>query len=825
MKMAKLNSLWHVCVLTLLAAFSSGAASANRPNIVYILCDDLGYGDVHCLNPEGKIATPNMDRLAAGGMKFTDAHSSSAVCTPSRYSILTGRYNWRSSMKRGVLGGYSPRLIETNRVTVAAFLKTQGYATAAIGKWHLGLNWPQNDGGAPGSSANPKKIDFTQTIQGGPITAGFDYFFGISASLDMPPYAYIDNDHFRTVPTKTTPEMEDPAYHRAGPIADDFAFEDVLPTFTHKAVGYITDHAAAAKQGKPFFLYLPLNSPHTPIVPTKEWQGKSGLNAYGDYVMETDAMIGKVLDAIDRQGLAENTLVIMTSDNGCSPSANYPELLAKGHNPSYHFRGTKSDIWDGGHRIPLLVRWPAAVKAGTTSDQVVCLSDLFATCADILGQKLSDNMAEDSVSILPALQGRAQQPVRASIVHSAIFGAFAIREGNWKLEFCPGSGGWSHPKPGSPEELKLPPLQLYDLSNDIAETNNVVAQHPEIVAHLKTLLEKYIADGRSTPGQPQPNTGPVEIYPKSRTKPTKVNEEAKPAAPTQAAQKPAALVDRGAAAAPGDRMFVYKTASDQKLRLWVRSPKDLKPGDHRPAAVFFHGGGWVGGPLFQFNLQSSHFVARGMVTVQVEYRFVPNGDDGGPPLVCIQDAKSAMRWVRAHAAELGIDPNRIAAGGGSAGGHLAAFCSMVDGCDDPHDDLTISPRGNAQLLFNPVFDNSPGGYGHERMGEHWLDYSPAQHISADDPPAIVFFGTQDNLVPVKTAEAFAAGMAKVGVRCEIHFYDGRGHGFFNKSPDREDTVAKCDAFLVSLGWLSKDGAANHATASVPGNAEKSAPLN
>lgn len=803
-------------MLQLTAVTSIAANEPTRPNIVYILCDDLGYGDVQCLNPQGKIATPNMDRLAARGMKFTDAHSSSAVCTPSRYSILTGRYNWRSRMKQGVLNGYSPRLIETNRVTVAGFLKEQGYATAAIGKWHLGLNWPQNDGGAPGSTSNPKKIDLSQAIQDGPITVGFDYFFGISASLDMPPYAYIENDRFRMVPTSMTPAMADAAFHRAGPIAEDFSFEDVLPMLTRKAVDYITEHAAAAKQGQPFFLYLPLNSPHTPIVPTKEWQGKSGLNAYGDFVMETDAMIGKVLDAIDHQGLEEHTLVILTSDNGCSPSANYPELLAKGHNPSYHFRGTKSDIWDGGHRIPLLVRWPASVKAGTTSDQVVCLSDLFATCADILGKKLSDNMAEDSVSILPALQGRAKQPVRATIVHSAIYGAFAIREGNWKLEFCPGSGGWGNPKPGSPEEQKLPPLQLYDLSNDIGETKNRVAQHPEVVAHLRQVLDKYIANGRSTPGQPQPNTGSVEIHPKSLSKPAKVKAktkskiqadkaEANPAAGNPPANEEADAVDRGAKAAPGDKMFVYKVVEGRKLRLWVRTPKDTKRGDRRPAAVFFHGGGWVGGPLFQFNSQCSHFASRGMVTVQVEYRFAPKGDDGGPPLVCIQDAKSSMRWVRAHADELGIDPDRIAAGGGSAGGHLAAFCSMMEGCDDPQDDLNISPRGNVQLLYNPVFDNSLGGYGHERMGEHWLDYSPAQHISADDPPTIIFLGTRDELVPVKIVESFAAGMAKAGVRCETHFHDGRGHGFFNESPDREDTIAKCDAFLVSLAWLPPIG--------------------
>jgi arylsulfatase A-like enzyme len=489
------------------ALLSLNAGGAPRPNIVYILCDDLGYGDVKCLNPQGKIPTPNMDRLAAGGMTFTDAHSSSAVCTPSRYSILTGRYNWRSRMKHGVLNGFSPRLIETNRLTVAAFLKEQGYATACLGKWHLGMDWPQNDGKPPGSSANPKKIDYTHSIQGGPTTAGFDYFFGISASLDMAPYVFIEKDRVNEVPTV------EKSFARKGIGAPSFEGMDVLPTFTRKAVDYITQQAPSAKHGKPFFLYLPLTSPHTPILPGPEWQGKSGLNKYGDFVMQTDDTVGQVLNALDKQGLAENTLVIMTSDNGCSGSAGFPALLIKGHNPNFIFRGSKSDIWDGGHRIPLLVRWPGKVKPGTTSDQIVCLSDFFATCADLLGQKIPDTAAEDSVSILPALLGQAKGPLREAIVHSAIFGAFSIRQGNWKLELCRDSGGWSDPKPGSPEAQKLPRVQLYDLSHDIGETNNVEAAHPEIVTRLTQLLEKYIADGRSTPGKPQRNTGDaIELY-------------------------------------------------------------------------------------------------------------------------------------------------------------------------------------------------------------------------------------------------------------------------------------------------------------------------
>jgi arylsulfatase A len=513
----------------LLAARPSGAARPTPPNIVYIYCDDLGYGDVKCLNPQGKIPTPHMDRLAAGGMIFTDAHSSSAVCTPSRYSVLTGRYNWRSGMKRGVLNGFSPRLIETNRITVAAFLKAQGYATACLGKWHLGMNWPQNDGSAPGSSANPRKIDYTQPIPGGPISVGFDYYFGISASLDMAPFVFIENDRVTEIPTV---EKE---WVRKGPAAVSFEAEDVLPALTRKAVEYITAQSAAAKQGKPFFLYLPLASPHTPILPTKEWQGKSGLNPYGDFVMQTDATVGAVLDALSAQSISENTLVIFTGDNGCSPEAKYPELLAKGHNPSHVFRGHKADIFEGGHRVPFMVRWPAQVKAGTTSDQLVCLSDLFATCADILGKKLPDSVAEDSVSILPALQGRAKQPLREAVVHHSINGAFSIRQGQWKLELCPDSGGWSDPKPNSPEAQTLASVQLYNLAQDIGETNNVQAGHPKVVARLTKLLEKYVAAGRSTPGKRQPNTGPVEIYHTPKANPAKAKAAA--AAPSRAAEK------------------------------------------------------------------------------------------------------------------------------------------------------------------------------------------------------------------------------------------------------------------------------------------------
>ena len=487
------------------AAGTALAADPARPNILYILCDDLGYGDVRCLNPAGKIATPHVDRLAADGMVFTDAHSSSSVCTPTRYGILTGRYNWRSRLKSGVLGGFSQRLIEPDRLTLPAFLRTHGYATACIGKWHLGMGWPLKGGGFAHDYGDAPGVDYTQPIRDGPNAVGFDYFFGISASLDMPPYTFIENDRVTAVPTT------EKTWIRKGPAAESFEAVDVLPTLARKAVEYIGQRASAAKQGNPFFLYLPLTSPHTPIVPTKEWAGKSGLNDYGDFVMQTDAAVGEVLEALDRRGIAGHTLVFFASDNGCSPQADFPALRAKGHHPSHVFRGAKADIFDGGHRIPFIVRWPGRVKAETTCDQPVCLVDLFATCAEIVNAKPPDHAAEDSVSLLPALEGRAAGPLREAVVHHSINGSFSIRQGRWKLELCPDSGGWSDPRPGNRAAQGLPPVQLYDLSKDIGEQANVQADHPEVVERLTKLLERYVADGRSTPGARQANTTPVEI--------------------------------------------------------------------------------------------------------------------------------------------------------------------------------------------------------------------------------------------------------------------------------------------------------------------------
>ena len=471
----------------------------KKPNIVFIFADDMGYGDVSALNENSKIQTTNIDRIASEGVTFTDAHSSSSVSTPSRYSLLTGRYNWRSDLKSGVLMGYNKALISPDRRTIASVLRDQGYQTACIGKWHLGWDWNNIEAGKD-------SVDFSKPITNGPTTRGFDYFYGIIASLDMAPYVYVENDMPTALPDRETVN-DGMKYWRKGPTASDFDHEQTLPNFINRAVDYIHDKS---KEDKPFYLYLPLPAPHTPILPIKEYQGKSGLNPYGDFVLMVDDMVGKVMKALKEAGVEENTIIVFSTDNGCSPQAKFDELQAKGHYPSYIYRGHKADLFDGGHRIPCVVRWPARVKPHVV-DQTVCLTDFFATFAAVADYQLRDSEGEDSYNILPLLLNEKEDEViREATVHHSINGDFTIRKGEWKLLLSPGSGGWSFPKPGTDDEVikTLPSVQLYNMQSDPAEKNNVYAEHPEVVKELKDLMIKYVKEGRSTPGTPQKNDGP-----------------------------------------------------------------------------------------------------------------------------------------------------------------------------------------------------------------------------------------------------------------------------------------------------------------------------
>ncbi len=466
------------------------------PNIVFIMADDMGYGDLTCLNPESKVPTPNMDRIAQNGMVFTDAHSPSAVCTPTRYGVLTGRYCFRSRLKSGVLVGHSKSLIESGRMTVASVLGESGYYTACIGKWHLGLDWPKVDenkelieGGewAPTSTSN---IDYNGVISGGPTDHGFDYSFIIPASLDMTPYCYISNKRLIAPIDGFTEGKDTPrgVFWRQGDLQKDFRIEEVLPRITREAVSFINTRK---NETDPFFLYFPLTAPHTPWLPSQEFEGKSGAGIYGDFVNMVDHTVGEVLNALQFNNLWDNTLLIVTSDNGAhwtpSDQALFPHL-ANGS-----FSGMKSDAWEGGHHVPFILQWPSKVKRGTLSNQLLTLTDLMATCAEICNFTLPVATGEDSFSFLSAITAEeSDSSVRTSAIHHSISGMFAIRMGEFKYIDGKGSGGWSYA--GSENE---PPGQLYNIKSDPKELNNLYNEMPEMVEKLSRELNRIKLQGYS----------------------------------------------------------------------------------------------------------------------------------------------------------------------------------------------------------------------------------------------------------------------------------------------------------------------------------------
>lgn len=460
-------------------------APAPAPNIVCILADDLGWGDLGCYNPDSRIPTPNLDKLASQGVRFTDMHSPSAVCTPTRYGLLTGRYCWRSPLKKGVLNGYSPNLIEDSRPTVASLLQARGYSTAAFGKWHLGLG-------------RAEKTDFSAPLRPSPIDHGFQSFYGIPASLDMPPYVWIQNDRAVEPPTRETPGDigyggSRGRFYRGGAIAPSFQVDEVLPTITAKAIDFLKRQTAA----KPFFLYVTLTAPHTPWAPKAEFRNKSQAALYGDFVGQVDDSAGRILAALDQAGLNRNTLVLFTSDNGAYWGAQ--DIAETNHRANAKWRGMKADIYEAGHRVPFLARWTGAITAGTVSHQLGCLTDITATASELAGAPLLRDSAEDSFSLAPALLNRkAVTAVRDSVITHSAQGLFSIRQGPWKLAAGRGSGGFTKPvtievKPGEPEG------ELYHLDDDPAETRNLYLEKPAKVRELTALLDHLRSSGRSRP--------------------------------------------------------------------------------------------------------------------------------------------------------------------------------------------------------------------------------------------------------------------------------------------------------------------------------------
>lgn len=513
--------------ILLLALFSLTAKpprgqAARLPNIVVLYADDLGYGDVQCYNPErGKIPTPHIDRLAAEGMRFTDGHSSSGVCTPSRYTILTGRYHWRSRLQRGIVGLWGAPLITPDRLTIGGLAKRKRYRTACVGKWHLGWNWPipadkkalfrttgyrgKKDLVATDEHRAAWREVFSQPITGGPTAVGFDEYFGTDVP-NWPPYCFIENERTVGIPSECGDAklFTRNQASQQGPALPGWTLEPILPALGNRAAAFVEREA---KTPAPFLLYLPFTTPHTPLSVNEEWRGKSGINPYADLVMETDAVVGQVLDALDRSGAADDTLVVFTSDNGCAPYIGVADMEKRGHYASGPLRGYKADAWEGGHRVPFIVRWPGVVQPGTVNDRLVHQADLLATFAEIFDVPLPADAGEDSFSLLPLLQG-GQKPVRTTAVSCSINGTPSVRDGSWKYIAAPGSGGWG--KGGDQSQ----PVQLYNLAHDLGERSNLASAEPTRLAAMKQLLERLITRGRSTPGKSQNNDVKVTRHPR-----------------------------------------------------------------------------------------------------------------------------------------------------------------------------------------------------------------------------------------------------------------------------------------------------------------------
>ena len=486
------------------------AANRQRPNIVILYADDMGFGDLGVQNPDSKIPTPHIDCLAREGMRFTDAHSSSGICTPSRYALLHGRYHWRKFY--GIVNSFEQSVMDTERVTLAEMLAATGYRTACIGKWHLGWNWDairrpellprQNQQKKSVSAA--QAFDWSQPIPGGPLGHGFDYYFGDDVP-NFPPYAWIENDRVLSPPTvnltltQKTAEGEWEA--RPGPAVDGWDFYAVMPTLTTKAEAWIGQQ----KHGVPFFLYFPFTSPHAPIVPADEFVGLSKANGYGDYMVQTDATVGRVLAALKHHGFADNTLVIFSADNGPEFYA-YERVRRSGHRSMGPLRGLKRDLWEGGHRVPFVVRWPGVVPTGSVSDGLLSQIDIFATVAAIIGADIPAGSAEDSLNQLPLLKGIGAT-TRETLVHNTNPNRYALRHNEWVLiDTKTGAGSevpeWFNAANGYTQNVF--PGELYNLQTDLAQKQNLYAEHPDKVATLRELLAEVRACEKNAKDSSQP---------------------------------------------------------------------------------------------------------------------------------------------------------------------------------------------------------------------------------------------------------------------------------------------------------------------------------
>ncbi len=750
---------------------------AAPPNIIILYADDLGYGDLGCSNPDSKIPTPNLDRLAASGMRFTDGHSSSGICTPSRYAMLTGRHHWRDF--HGIVGALGKSVFKKEQLTLPEMLKERGYATACIGKWHLGWDWDAiRKPGTPKDSIQPGDFDWAKAIPDGPLAHGFDHYFG-DAVINFPPYAWIIDDRLPRAPdTVIDGSIEEPTKEgtweaRPGPALSGWDFYEVLPTLTEKSVEWVR-----GRKGKeePFFLYVPFPSPHAPIIPNDEFDGKSQAGPYGDFVYQTDDACGRILAALEESGHADNTIVIFTADNG-------PEIYAYDRDERYDhwssapLRGLKRDIYEGGHHVPFLIRWPGVTKPGSVSDALVSQVDLMATLAAALDITIPDGQAIDSVNYLEYLVGEAKPP-RTHMVHNTTKNHYAFRDGDWLLVNA--KTGYVRPAPKAWQTKHAysaddgGPVELYNLKDDIGQRTNLASEHPDRVKAMTALLAQ-VREGR---------------YPEL----VAAHREAQPQEPAPTAKE--------SPDAPEVKIFTYKGEGETARQIEVYLPKGHGPESPPvPGIIMFHGGGWSGGNRSQFQDLCAYFASRGLVAATADYRLVkrakkkgrgPDDEPGvSPKRVCITDAKSAIRWFKQHAGELGVDPSRIIAGGGSAGGHVCLLATTNPGLDDPADPNGFDTSVVAYLLFNPALSADDAS---DRQ------VSFLKQVTKEFPPAIAFFGTEDGWL--KGWKAAEKKFQEVGVdHVEFWAAEGQGHSFFNGGVWKPRTLIAADRFLNKLGLI------------------------
>jgi arylsulfatase A len=506
-----------IALFSLLGLFGGFANASTFPNILLILADDLGYGDVGCYNADSKVPTPNMDRLAADGIRFTDAHSPATVCTPSRYSLMTGQMAFRVPNGGTVFQGVGgPSLITSGKLTLPAMLKQQGYTTAVVGKWHVGLTFRDQAGAAihSGQLEDVQRIDYSRRIEGGPLDIGFDYFFGTACcpTTDWL-YAFIDGDRIPQPPTGLIDKTKLPKHPyandcRAGYIATNYPMEEVDMVFLKKSREFIAQHVRESPE-KPFFLFHSTQAVHLPSFAAPQFKGKTQAGPHGDFIHQLDHIVGELMDDLEKLGVAENTLVIFSSDNGPEVTSVVHMRADHSHDGAKPWRGVKRDSWEGGHRVPFIVRWPGQVKAGSVSDQLISLTDVMATLAAITDFDLPHQAAEDSFSLLPVLKGQATAPIRPYLLTQAFAGkrTLAIRRGPWKYLDHRGSGGNNYEradlKPYAlADSAPNAPAQLYNLETDPAETTNLYFQQPDVATELKALLQESISQGRSIPSSP-----------------------------------------------------------------------------------------------------------------------------------------------------------------------------------------------------------------------------------------------------------------------------------------------------------------------------------